>query len=151
LVFFRITASEKHHLARQAQLFFLVLRKNPCADSGTLLCSASTSFTTATSDNETGTFSLALPGLRPGAKVPLDIVRSGYAVINREATQPRLPNNPLERTLIHEALYLKYADKAWPDDRHETFREVFLASLRELEEAGITHPDVAKIRTLLSR
>ena len=62
-----------------------------------------TDFTTATSDPETGTFSLQLPGLRPGAKVPLDLVKSGYAVINREATQPRLPDHPLERTVVHMA------------------------------------------------
>ena len=46
--------------------------------------------------------------------------------------------------------YLDYADQPWPDDRHETFREVFLADLDELEAAGITHPDIAKIRVLLS-
>ncbi|MEM7369751.1 MAG: tetratricopeptide repeat protein [Bacteroidota bacterium] len=60
-------------------------------------------FATAFSDQEMGTFSLSLPGLRPGAKIPLDIAKEGYAVINREATQPRLPDNPLDRIKIHLA------------------------------------------------
>ncbi|MEM7659849.1 MAG: hypothetical protein AAF399_27290, partial [Bacteroidota bacterium] len=46
--------------------------------------------------------------------------------------------------------YLDHADEPWIDDRHETFREVFLSDLDELEAAGITHPDVEKVRALLS-
>lgn len=61
-------------------------------------------FATTFSDQELGTFSLNLPGLRPGMKVPLDIRKEGYAVINREATQPYLPDNPLDRVKIHLAL-----------------------------------------------
>ncbi|MEM7369750.1 MAG: tetratricopeptide repeat protein [Bacteroidota bacterium] len=60
-------------------------------------------FATAFSDQELGTFSLSLPGLRPGTKIPLDIAMEGYAVINREATHPRLPDNPLDRVKVHLA------------------------------------------------
>ena len=45
--------------------------------------------------------------------------------------------------------YQKWIDKKWPDDRHATFCEVFLADLAELKAAGITHPDVAKVRAFL--
>lgn len=58
---------------------------------------------TAFSDPALGTFSLTLPSIRPGMLVPLDIQKDGYAVINREATQPRLPDNPMNRIKIHMA------------------------------------------------
>lgn len=60
-------------------------------------------FTTTFSDQISGSFSLTLPGLRPGARIPLDVSKKGYAVINREAIRPRLPDNPLERVLIYMA------------------------------------------------
>jgi hypothetical protein len=49
-----------------------------------------------------------------------------------------------------KVLYLKYQDKPFPQDTTKTFGVVFLKDLDELEKAGITHPDVAKIRKLLS-
>ncbi|MEO1415204.1 MAG: tetratricopeptide repeat protein [Bacteroidota bacterium] len=51
----------------------------------------------------------------------------------------------------HEAkkYYQEYADQPWPDDRYEIFREVFMSDLQALEEAGITHPDIKRIREFL--
>lgn len=37
------------------------------------------------------------------------------------------------------------------DDSYATFREVFLHDLKQLEKAGITHPDFSKIRALLEK
>ena len=46
-------------------------------------------------------------------------------------------------------VYSKWKDKPWKDDRFETFGKVFLEDLKELEEAGIKHPDVEKARRFL--
>jgi tetratricopeptide (TPR) repeat protein len=46
-----------------------------------------------------------------------------------------------------EAFYKQFKGKPYDDERGWT--EVFLADLDELEKAGITHPDVAKVRKLL--
>ena len=45
--------------------------------------------------------------------------------------------------------YQQLKERDWPDNRYDTFCEVFLADIKELEEAGITHPDVEKIRDYL--
>ena len=47
-----------------------------------------------------------------------------------------------------EKIYENFKDKPL---NNAAFREVFLADLDELENAGITHPDVAKIRKLLEK
>ena len=46
-------------------------------------------------------------------------------------------------------LYLEWKDKTYPQDTTKTFKYYFLQDLDELEKAGITHPDIAKIRELL--
>ncbi|MEM8897634.1 MAG: tetratricopeptide repeat protein [Bacteroidota bacterium] len=48
-----------------------------------------------------------------------------------------------------KSLYESWKDKAWVDERYSAFKEVFLADLGELEAAGITHPDIEKVRKLL--
>jgi tetratricopeptide (TPR) repeat protein len=45
-----------------------------------------------------------------------------------------------------EAIYVQFKDKP---DKHGTYKDVFLEDLQTLEDAGITHPDVAKIRRVL--
>jgi len=45
-----------------------------------------------------------------------------------------------------KAIYLELKDKT---DNERKFREIFLEDLNELEKAGITHPDMAKVRELL--
>ena len=47
------------------------------------------------------------------------------------------------------AYYQEWKDKEWSDDRYGKFCEVFISDLKELEEAGITHPDVEKVRRFL--
>ena len=46
-----------------------------------------------------------------------------------------------------EVLYLDYKDKPYGDS---TYSKAFLEDLNALEEAGITHPDVGKVRALLN-
>jgi len=48
-----------------------------------------------------------------------------------------------------EKIYKKYMNK--PYNEEKTWKEIFLADLDELEKAGITHPDVKKIRELLTK
>jgi tetratricopeptide (TPR) repeat protein len=48
-------------------------------------------------------------------------------------------------------IYKRFRGKRFPDDDKRTWNEVFLADLDELEAAGITHPDVEKIRKLLEK
>ncbi|MBB3841047.1 tetratricopeptide (TPR) repeat protein [Runella defluvii] len=47
-----------------------------------------------------------------------------------------------------ENIYLVLKDKPY---KKATYKETFLADLDELEKAGITHPDVSKIRELLKK
>ncbi len=47
-----------------------------------------------------------------------------------------------------EKIYISLKDKPYDE---ATYREAFLSDLEELEKAGITHPDVAKIRELLKK
>ncbi len=47
-----------------------------------------------------------------------------------------------------EKIYIALKDKPY---KKATHRETFLADLDELEKAGITHPDVVKIRTILKK
>lgn len=47
------------------------------------------------------------------------------------------------------SIFDKWKKKPWVDERYETFRQVFLADLKELEEAGIKHPNSARVRELL--
>lgn len=46
-----------------------------------------------------------------------------------------------------KALYLRFKDQTIDEKRF--FKAAFLQDLRDLEAAGITHPDVTKIRWLL--
>ncbi|MEM8898095.1 MAG: tetratricopeptide repeat protein [Bacteroidota bacterium] len=48
------------------------------------------------------------------------------------------------------SLFREWKDKAWVDDRYDTYGEAFLSDLAELEQAGITHPDVVRVRELLA-
>lgn len=48
-----------------------------------------------------------------------------------------------------EQVYKEWMDKEYPFDDRPTFREVFLDDLKELEQAGITHPGVERIRNVL--
>ncbi|MCC7505795.1 MAG: tetratricopeptide repeat protein, partial [Saprospiraceae bacterium] len=48
-----------------------------------------------------------------------------------------------------EAIYKRYKGKPYDEERGWT--QVFLADLDELEKAGITHPDVKRIRKLLEK
>ncbi|MEM6802812.1 MAG: tetratricopeptide repeat protein, partial [Bacteroidota bacterium] len=50
-----------------------------------------------------------------------------------------------------EKLYKKWSKEAWTDDRYETYGDVFLADLKELEVAGIYHSDMEKVYKLLDR
>ena len=43
-------------------------------------------------------------------------------------------------------IYIKYKDEPYRD---KTYKEVFLEDLKALEDEGITHPDVARIRKIL--
>ena len=47
-------------------------------------------------------------------------------------------------------VYLEWKDKPY-DEEFETFKDVFLADLEDLEQTGITHPDFEKIRRLLEQ
>jgi tetratricopeptide (TPR) repeat protein len=47
-----------------------------------------------------------------------------------------------------EKIYQDFKDKPYGK---ATYKDTFLADLDELEKAGITHPDVAKIRALLKK
>jgi hypothetical protein len=51
-----------------------------------------------------------------------------------------------------EKIYIKYKEESFGEDpNHMTpFRDAFLEDLKALEEAGITHPDFAKVRKLLN-
>lgn len=50
-----------------------------------------------------------------------------------------------------KAIYLQYKDQPYPQKPEKTFREIFLKDLEELEEAGVTHPDIVKIGELLKK
>ncbi|MCB0839944.1 MAG: hypothetical protein KDD99_24915, partial [Bacteroidetes bacterium] len=50
-----------------------------------------------------------------------------------------------------ETYYLEWKDKPWISDSAQTFGDIFLADLKELEEAGVTHPDMKKARKLLKK
>lgn len=44
-------------------------------------------------------------------------------------------------------IYVEYINKKYVDGR--TYKEVFLTDFADLEKAGVTHPDIAKIKALL--
>jgi tetratricopeptide (TPR) repeat protein len=46
-------------------------------------------------------------------------------------------------------IYMDWKDKPNSQDNSKTFKDIFLNDFIELEKAGITHPDIAKIRELL--
>jgi hypothetical protein len=50
-----------------------------------------------------------------------------------------------------EKIYIELKDKPNSQDKSKTFKDVLIQDLDELEKAGITHPDIAKIRTLLNQ
>src|ERR1035437_6439249 len=47
-------------------------------------------------------------------------------------------------------IYLEFMNQEYPTDKTKTFKYFFLQDFDEFEKAGITHPDVAKIRELLN-
>ena len=59
--------------------------------------------TTAYSDEDFGTFSISLPGVRPGKKINLNVKKTGFTVINRESLKPYLPADQSEEIIIHLA------------------------------------------------
>ncbi|MEM8898185.1 MAG: DUF3856 domain-containing protein [Bacteroidota bacterium] len=80
------------------------------------------------------------------ARKTLELSPESTGVISNLASALLLQGKYLEA----KSLYEEWKDKAWVDDRYQTFKEVFLSDLKELEEAGIKHPDVDRIRILLS-
>jgi tetratricopeptide (TPR) repeat protein len=48
-------------------------------------------------------------------------------------------------------IYLSMKDKVYEEDETKKYKDIFLADLKELEEAGITNKDVEKIRKLLEK
>jgi hypothetical protein len=73
----------------------------------------------------------------------------GYGANQRKARK-NLAHSFLYQGRYEEAraMYAELKDEAW--DEKETYGGVFLDDLNEFERAGITHPDVAKIRALLT-
>ena len=49
-----------------------------------------------------------------------------------------------------QALYIEYKDKTY-DNQYKTFKEAFLADLKDIESKGITHPDFEKVKELLQK
>jgi hypothetical protein len=66
-------------------------------------------------------------------------------VINTNLAHAYLFDNQLEKA---KAIYLENKDAKVDDER--TFRQAVLDDFKELQEAGITHPDMEKIKALLS-
>lgn len=79
------------------------------------------------------------------AKRTLELSPSSIGVISNLTSALVLQGKYKEAKLY----YKEWKDKPWVDARYKTFGEVFLADLKELEEAGIRHPDVKKVRKLL--
>jgi WD40 repeat protein len=51
-----------------------------------------------------------------------------------------------------EKVYSKWKDKPWTNDNSaQTFREVFINDISDMESKGITHPDFAKVKELLKK
>ncbi|MCX6256405.1 MAG: tetratricopeptide repeat protein, partial [Bacteroidia bacterium] len=46
-------------------------------------------------------------------------------------------------------IYMSLKDKTIPGEKTKKFREAFLEDIEEMEKAGVTHPDVSKIKVLL--
>ncbi|MFC2080140.1 hypothetical protein ACFLRQ_01560 [Bacteroidota bacterium] len=72
---------------------------------------------------------------------------------SREIIYTNLPLAYLFNDQYEKAMdiYTKWKDKAYESNQDfETFTEVFLTDLDDLESQGITHPDIQKIRTLLN-
>lgn len=98
--------------------------------------------------------SLAYSFLKRGAhKEALQVVKKAFEYNPNE--DYTLTNLPLAYLLNDEfdkarALYLDIAKRRWKaDQRYETYREVFLSDLMDLESSGIHHPDFNRIRALL--
>ena len=73
--------------------------------------------------------------IKPDAKGVYTNLALGY-VLNNEFSKAK-------------PIYTKWKDKHFPND--ERFgKEVFLSDIKDLEAAGITHPDFAKVRKLLN-
>jgi hypothetical protein len=47
-----------------------------------------------------------------------------------------------------EKMYISLKDKPY---KNATYKDTFLANFNELEKAGVTHPDIAKIKTILKK
>ena len=66
-------------------------------------------------------------------------------VINTNLAHAYLFDNQFEKA---KAIYLENKDAKVDDKR--TFSQAVLDDFKELQEAGITHPDLEKIKALLS-
>ncbi|MDR8391782.1 tetratricopeptide repeat protein [Aliifodinibius sp. S!AR15-10] len=86
-----------------------------------------------------------------------DAIVNSRKVVNMDSTQTGVYTNLALGYLFNgqyneaEKVYLEWMDKEYPfDTGYETFRNAFLKDLEDLEAAGVTHPDVTRIRSLLS-
>jgi tetratricopeptide (TPR) repeat protein len=59
-----------------------------------------------------------------------------------------LMNNQYEQA---EVIYKKWMGKKFEDDDDDTANDAFLKDIADLENAGITHPDFAKVKVLLKK
>ena len=75
----------------------------------------------------------------------LELAPDDAVVINTNLAHAYLFDNQLEKA---KAIYLENKDAKVDDER--TFSQAVLDDFKELQEAGITHPDMEKIKALLS-
>jgi uncharacterized protein YecT (DUF1311 family) len=75
----------------------------------------------------------------------LELAPDDAVVINTNLAHAYLFDNQLEKA---KAVYLENKDAKVDDKR--TFSQAVLDDFKELQEAGITHPDMQKIKTLLT-
>ncbi len=76
-----------------------------------------------------------------------DLPKSDFSWINTNLAHALLFQGKFEEA---KAIYQQYKNQPYPQEPGKTFGELFLKDLDELEKAGITHPDVAKIRKVLT-
>ena len=99
----------------------------------------------------TGWYSL-LTGRYPSA---LEAIKRG--IVLDPSNQYLYTNLPLcytfnGQTEQAKATYMEWKDREWTaDDGYETFTQAFLADIDYLESIGISHPDFAEIKLILSK
>jgi tetratricopeptide (TPR) repeat protein len=75
-----------------------------------------------------------------------NIQEDKYSWIYRNLAHALLFQNKFDEA---KSIYLKWKDAQYPQDKTKTFKYYFLQDFDLLEKAGITHPDIEKIRELL--